>query len=203
MTIETQSRRAFSLVELLVVGAIIAVLLGLAAAGISGFTRNYDYTKSISQITSYLEIARAESMSKNMWTWVGMKQTTQGSTPVLLLLAVGSKSGAADRTPANLYQVAKVARFPNVDLRKLDSSLPNILDGSDFPFSWNISGDTVSFSEAVFAISPQGEVFIKEDNISPWVEVGVAQTRNGETNPSQTCSILVSGVSGQIIVSRP
>lgn len=204
MNVVHHAKRAFTLVELLVVVAVMALLLGLAASGISGFTKSYDYTKSIGQITSYLEIARAESMSKNMWTWVGMKQTTNTSgTPELLLLAVGSKNGSDDRASANLVPVAKPMRFPNVDLSKLDPSLTNILDGTDFPFAWNISGSNVNFSKAVLAISPQGEVLLKNNNIPPWIEIGVVQKQGNQTNPDQSCSILVSGISGQIIVKRP
>lgn len=195
--------RAFTLIELLVVMAIMMVLLGVAATGIGSFNRSYDYTKSISQITSYLEVARAESMSKNMWTWVGLKEIVENGNPVLLLTAVGSKNGADDRSTANLFSVARPIRLPNVGLQKLTPTVANILDGTDYTFSWNVGGSSVSFSENVIAISPQGEILTKNGNLPPWIEVGVMQMRGNQPNAAQQCSILVSGVSGQILVVRP
>lgn len=195
--------RAFTLIELLVVMGVMMVLLGLAATGIGSFNRSYDYTKSISQITSYLEVARAESMAKNMWTWVGLDETVENGTPVLLLTAVGSKNGTDDRSAANLFSVARPVRLPNVALQKLTPTVANILDGTDYTFSWNVAGSPVNFSETVIAITPQGEILTKNGNLPPWIEVGVMQMRGNQPNPAQQCSILISGVSGQILVVRP
>lgn len=204
MKIRINLPRAFTLVELLVVIAIMMVVLGITAAGVSSFNRSYDYTKSISQISSYLEIARAESMSKNMWTWVGLKETNESGTPVLLLAAVGSKNGTDDRLGTNnLFAVAKPIRLPNVGLQKITQSVASILDGTSYAFTWNVGGTSVDFTDTVIAISPQGEILTKNGNLPPWIEVGVIQMHGNQPNPAQKCSILVSGVSGQILVVRP
>ncbi len=72
--------RAFSLVELLVVMAIIAVLAGLTSASIAGIDSANTLNKSASDLGDIFARARAYAMSNNTYVYVGLEELDSASS---------------------------------------------------------------------------------------------------------------------------
>jgi prepilin-type N-terminal cleavage/methylation domain-containing protein len=69
-----ENRKAFTLVELLVVIGIIALLLVLASASISGIKGSSDFNNSLTQINAALEQARTYAIANSTYVFVGFTE---------------------------------------------------------------------------------------------------------------------------------
>ncbi len=127
------SRRAFSLVELLTVIAIIAILVGLAVSSIPAIKGSGDIDQVASTVAGALEEARAYAMANDTYTWVGFFEEDGSVNPTnppaagqgrVLVAVVASATGApiydlsnpAPLDPTQLLQVSKLVRLNNSHL---------------------------------------------------------------------------------------
>ncbi len=75
-----RARRGFSLVEMLVVVAVIALISSFAAYAISSMKNSHDMTKSSHLLLGALEQARTYAMANNTYAWVGFFEENGAST---------------------------------------------------------------------------------------------------------------------------
>ncbi len=169
----SQVRRAFSLVELLVVMAIIAILVGLSVASIKGLQDSGNITQAANNITGVLENARAYAMANNTYVWVGFYEeatTSAGASalhnqappykaPAVGRLVIGvaaALDGTSSLTTTNLTAVQKLTIIPNIHLTNINTtlapaasntSLPNNLAGRPLADSFLDSEDSSTSSE--------------------------------------------------------
>jgi len=133
----------FTLVELLVVVAIMAILLSILIMSISGVKGSRDLAKAVYDIQGVLEQARTTAMSTGTYTWVGFFEedpSTPGTagTGQLVISVISSAAGSnldpvsspVSTLPATdsagrplLVQVNKLIRVPNVHLAAVSTTL--------------------------------------------------------------------------------
>jgi len=139
-------RGGFSLVELLVVLAIVAIMSSLAAFSIASLKSRQDLTKSAAQVLGVLEQARTYAMANNTYVWVGFYEengaasstnpATSGTGRVVISIvasqdgtrysdnvisssqpeAFGTDSSSASSNKTALVQVAPLLKLSNVHM---------------------------------------------------------------------------------------
>lgn len=140
-----ESTSAYTIVELLVVMAIIMAMASLAIPAFNGMNTAHDLTKTAYEISDTLAQARAYAMANNTYVFVGIEevdasvsasakpQRTTGSHPYgrVAIVVVASKNGtrgydasSSVRNPAwhddkswiNLEALSKLQRFENIHI---------------------------------------------------------------------------------------
>jgi len=133
--------RGFSLVEMMVVLAIIAILSSMLLLSIAGVKTSRELAKATYDIQGVLEQARTLAMASNTYTWVGFFEETQGTPGVagtgqLVISVVSSVDGTklyptgtppAQLPSASMTQVAKLLRIPNLHLDDFFDAPPAVL----------------------------------------------------------------------------
>jgi prepilin-type N-terminal cleavage/methylation domain-containing protein len=161
----------FSLIELLIVMAIMGILLVVTIPSVSSIGGSENLTKAAGDISTILEGARAYAMSHNTYVYVGVFEAnnvpgtttlqTSGTGRIFVATAAssdGSKgySSSSSWAPANLLGVNRMQHFENVHmasvsqvsgfLTNMDSNANNDLDLSTVtaatPFSGTNAGMT-------------------------------------------------------------
>jgi prepilin-type N-terminal cleavage/methylation domain-containing protein len=125
-----RGRPAFTLIELLIVMAIISILLGLVAPTFTNLKGSNDATAAAYTISGALETARTYAKANNTYSWVGFyeedgsKSSTIPPTPGpgrLVISIVASKDGtnvygssSGTINPTKLIQVGKLIKIDNI-----------------------------------------------------------------------------------------
>ena len=200
-----KDRAGFSLVEVLVVIAVISILLTLAGPLVRQASRGSSPVSIASRVAAELERAKTTAASKNtyVWTYLG---PLKDDPATLQLVAWESTDGTPDPTTANLASAGPAQRFENIDLR---GDLPAYADRPEVP-----TADRPD--EAVWLrFSPSGEVHAatvsataspKEPaevttELTRWIELGFQPTRAGTRTTAlekDTAVLQIAGLTGQI-----
>ena len=200
----TSSRRGFSLIELLVVVAVIGLVIALSGSALMDVARGQGMKRAIADVGGLLEQGRAEAMASSTWTWVGLKQQTSGPETELVAVLVASKDGSTNRADNNLRIVSKPLRIKNVQILGQLSKWANGIDGikqtsdGNFGFSQKVRGENLNFAGNVVGFTPRGEAAIDQTSVPTWIEIGLQETRGLTPITNKTASLRVSGFSGQL-----
>lgn len=203
----TVSRHSgFSLVELLIVIALVAIMTALAVPAFVSIAQGQGMKRAINSTSDLLEIARSEAMAKSTWTWVGIVDSTSSNaakSAEILIAGVISRDGTSNTATANLSTLAKPLRIADVTVLTTAtpwSSNATVVKNSSYQFSATVNGQAQTFSGAVVAFSPQGEALITPSSVSRWLEIGLREMRGTTPMTNKTASLRISGVSGQVVV---
>jgi prepilin-type N-terminal cleavage/methylation domain-containing protein len=219
-TLKQRGRFAFTLLELLVVMAIIAILMALIAPAFTSMKRAGDITSAAYAIKGVLDQARTYAMANNTYTWIGFYEEN-GSNPSpnsatpkigrIVMSVVASKDGTMMYTapltslvtlaPANLIQVGKLAKIDNVHLKTFPAPTaippPDTFDTRPAVASAAAQiGDTappnpsLTFHYPVGSSSPQ-YTFVKVVQFSPRGE-GVIDNSNYTLTPVSEIGVQAS-----------
>jgi prepilin-type N-terminal cleavage/methylation domain-containing protein len=152
------SFRGFTVIELLVVMAIIAILLLLVAPAFTTIKGGRDVTSAAYTIKGVLDTARTYAMANNTYTWAGFYEedaSTASTNPAttgngrIVMSIVASKDGTEvytsvsspaadmDSNGTRLLQVGKLVKIDNVHLRTFANGTGN---GDTFPTRAAIPG---------------------------------------------------------------
>jgi prepilin-type N-terminal cleavage/methylation domain-containing protein len=134
-----KARRAFTLLELLIVVGIIAVLLVLIAPAFTSLKSAGDVTSAAYTIKGALDTARTYAKANNTYTWVGFFEedgsipsasptATPGNGRIVMSIvastdgtevytSVGSPAADMDPNGTRLSQVGKLVKIDNMHLR--------------------------------------------------------------------------------------
>jgi prepilin-type N-terminal cleavage/methylation domain-containing protein len=197
------NRSAFSLIELLVVMAIIAILSSLAIPAFNAIRGAGSLTKAANDVSGILEQARAYAMAQNTYVWVGFKK--EGSDTLL----VGVSASPSGTTNANnLVSISRLVRIENLQLVEAPASTArpqsNVVQlfgsGTAFPFS---SG-TNAFANQILRWNSRGEARLDSATLSRVIEIGLQPSANGVIrNASNYLAIQINALSGAVSVFRP
>ncbi len=208
MSPQLEIRGAFSLVELLIVIAIVAVLSSLALPAFNSIRNAGGLTKTANDISGILEQARAYAMAQNTYVWVGFRTSQANGTDMLAVGVIASKTGSSN--PAqDVVQLGKISRFENVQLVKLPdpgarpaTNVDQLVGAADSSLSF--SSGTNSFSSQVIRWDSRGEARISSSQISRFIEIGLQASSGGAIrNASNYAALQIGGLSGAVIVYRP
>ncbi len=197
-------RSAFTLIELLIVIAIVAVLSALTLPAFNSIQNAGGLTKSANDIAGILEQARAYAMAQNTYTWVGFRKD---GADTLIVGVIASKTGSTNPA-ADVVPLGKLARFDNVQLVKLANSpapaapTPDQLFGAT-DSTLTFTTGTNTFSSQVIRWNSRGEARIS-NSLSRLIEIGLQDSAGGAIrNASNKAAVQIGGLSGTVIVYRP
>lgn len=124
-------RQAFTLVEMLVVMAIIIVLVSMVAPVFTSLKGAGDVSKAVYDVAGLVDQSRAYAMSNNTYVYVGFNESdataaasarqVSGPSKVgrVAVMVVASKDGSNNVAAANLAPIGKVQIFENLHLADL------------------------------------------------------------------------------------
>lgn len=196
-----EDKRALSLLELLVVTALLGILAVMVVPAFVAIAQGSGMKRAVSDVSDSLEQARTLAMAQSTWVLVGFSQDSTTLPHNLTIMAVASKDGTTNTAAANLTPLGKAIKVDNVQILSETTSTNVVLKNSQFEFTVNVAGASRRFSGTVLAFSPQGEAIVTASVVSPWIEVPLQELRGDLPITNKTASIRVSGISGQVIVN--
>jgi prepilin-type N-terminal cleavage/methylation domain-containing protein len=216
--------KGFTLMEMLVVLAIISVLSALAIPALVSLMQARNLTQNIDQLSGMLEVARNEAITRDTYVWVGIQSMTANGNSGLQVAAVASIDGTGNNTgSSNLIGVAKVVMLENVMLcawsslkattRALSTSyfsvpiaplsLANNVNGISFQ-----SGSTEFNQKTSITFTPRGQALLPgavsiATGYDPYIDVSLRETNRTQipVNAEDT-SIVIDGSTGAIQILR-
>lgn len=232
-SVECRKSAGFSLVELLVVIALIILIAGFATSGMRGLVEGDRLSKALIGISGAMEIARQTAISRGTYTWVGMNseadpKTGQNTITVATFASEdGTRAGGSDLTKMQVISKAmpydSVILLPNQPAgNKLDASkLPDVGNAPDpsqstfHPKSKDLPSrlSNLNFNWVV-VFTPRGEACIDKgggtdgDSLSLTQAIRMWVSGSKGHSPSAVESkaasmIQVNGITGQVDVFHP
>lgn len=159
--------RAFSLVELIVVIAIIVLIAGLAVPALNGIKGGNDLTTNAYRLQETLDQARTYAMARNSYVLVGItEQPPALGAPAILISVVATKDGTRNFTAANLTQVSRLIRLEDLKIAPASNPSP-ARPADDFDtaaasttFKYPLSGTQKYTFDRAIEFSPEGMAYI-------------------------------------------
>ena len=200
-------RRGFTLMELLIVIALLCLLMVLLVPAFTSIAQGGGMKRAIGAASDALEVARTDAMSTSTWVLVGFADTTAqnpGKISQLTIFTMGSRDGTTNMAANNLRPLYRPVHIDNVKLLSSPSKWADgatVLKGSPFAFTATNNNTTVNVSDTIVAFSPRGEAIINPAAMNSWIELPLREMRGTQEVEEKTASVRVSGMSGQVMVS--
>lgn len=198
----------FSLVELLVVIALVCVLASAAGPVLGSMFKGGSMNRAVSNVSSVLEQAQSYAMAHNTYVWVGFSQNSASQT--MTVAAVAGVTGAATdiASSANLRAVIKPQNYENLRLQT-DAELAEI-DAAGMRTGKNVAKSTIgTFTQgtktfdSVIEFSPLGGARIDAGPMSRWIQLGLQGMSGAHVDKSNVAAVQLAGLTGQVRIFRP
>lgn len=202
--------RAFTLVELLAVIAVMVLLISLTSPLVGSLRSANAMSRSVLEVSTFMEQAQVYAMANKTYVWVGFYEDT--AKPSVTIVAVAGVTGAVSdiATAATCRLLNKSQEHYNLRLSKVAnlSGLPGMPSADDIAdsgvpeFQQKVGAVTRTFVK-VIQFSPQGGARVKPTTISRWIQIGL-QPMNGSTpNVKNIAALQIAGLTGQVRIFRP
>jgi prepilin-type N-terminal cleavage/methylation domain-containing protein len=217
-----QSRSsAFSLLELLVVVALIALMSSFAIATVRDFSTSKGVEVAAFEAQALVEFARSQAMVKRTPVWLAFREVTNQGKLEVEGAVFGSKDGTFNANATNLSVLSRVLRLRGVGMSRfadLSASTLALTTNTTTPAELvgNSAGITATNIPSkpfqnrwTMTFTPVGEVTLDgtpgaADGFEPYVGFGFVPTRGDvpETPRKQDVGILVEGSTGTARILR-
>jgi type II secretory pathway pseudopilin PulG len=211
-----RGRRAFSLIELLVVINIVAYLVWFAAPALFSILTGQGVSEAAYDVSAAVEQARNEAVTRKTYVWLAMQEEVSDGNLGLRIGAVRSKDGKANTSASNLIPIGKPLLVSHVGLVELGSpanisttaptngavDLVDALGGARFQIG------RVSFDQGrTVTFMPRGEattnpVPTASSGFDPLMLLSLRQTRGTNLIPGNDISVAIDGSVGTPVIYR-
>ena len=221
----------FTLIELVMVMAIMLMVLGFAAPSVVGILKGKKIEQALSTVTGVLEQARMDAATQNAYLWtvflnVAAKDSKSG-VDELWLMTFRGKSGESriPASPEDVLPVNALQRIEGVNMVAVDK-LPDRVKAllpatykdiasaakSETKLTWRgTAASGVKEFDRILLFTPRGEALWETGSPTvlplsePSFVVGLARTQNGTVAPNEKdmAFVQVAGVTGRVSVGRP
>lgn len=207
----TEHRQAFSLIELLVVMAVIGLLAAVTVSAFNAIAGAHGVSQGAYELSGFLELARSEAVARQTYVWVGVITTNVHGGSEVRMAAVCSRDGSANASPANLMNLIKVLRLQSVVLTNWGGLKPetrNVFsNGVPQSVATNSSGiafsaGTSQFAKSTLTFTPRGEAMLmgspgSYDGYPPYIDISIRQAHGTVvTDEADDASVVVDGATG-------
>ena len=211
--------RGFTLVEMLLVMAVIVVLLALIVPSTISLLRGSQVGQGGEVVVSQLELARQTALARNRSVQVRVCRPVNGQfTGMMPLFAApatntdGSVKMSASGTVTTVYtQVGKPVSLPNAVIIDAGSKLSTLLNPNGVTPTSATSADPVwgslgtNYQYVAFQFRPDGSTDLATSTSTPWF-LTVHNATDGDaldTPPTNYCTIQIDPYNGHIQEFRP
>jgi prepilin-type N-terminal cleavage/methylation domain-containing protein len=218
------SSAGFSLIELLMVLAVISLVMTFAASGISSMFHADQFDESLSTLTGLMDRAREAAVADNRYVWVAFTANPASSSPaagvgVTILESLdgtdtlnnftsGTSSSPLAISSANdLRVILPLQHLAGVDIMNAGtvtlSNAPSVTAAS-IPGSMDLTtsgGATPSTFTRVVEFAPDGEARLATGTWDNWIEFDL-QSSISTSSPDKAVARL-STLTGRLTVYRP
>lgn len=219
--------KAFSLVELLTVIAVMSLLVSVAVPAVTSLAKGNQMNQSLIEIAGTLDQARQYAIAHNTYVWAAFRPNPAGASgDELSVVLLASKTGT-DPSPwanygtvpnAQIDLLGRVRTFPQIRLEEAgtfgESQIPALVGKSTVTaantpsentavFGIRLPGATapVDFTRAI-QFTPSGEARVAASVIDT-IEFGLHPTRGSVADKHNVAVLRVNGLTGQTAVFRP
>jgi len=197
-------RLGFSLLELLVVVALLGVLSVLAVPALSGLTRSNTMNKNLLILSGVFEQARQYAISRNTYVWVVLTSASNtGLTNSLKVGQIASLDGTdvlswspASTLVSGSSNLEMVGRPQELRMVRIENSAA--ADAGASMASVNITGGTLTFTRAV-QFTPTGEARVGA-SVSRFIDLAVLE--DSAVGSSNRAVLRLTGLTGKTSVQR-
>lgn len=216
------TQKAFTLIELLTVMAVIGLLTTLCIPALSSLTKGGQMNQSVAELAGLLDQARQYAISQNTYVWVALSPdiaSTDG--PQLGVTVLASKTGVDPAPAGGNYgavpndQIALISKPKAFSQFKFEEAgvfgigkIPNLptrtaanVGTASFSIKLPGASSATTFSR-VITFTPAGEARVTSSPID-LIEFGVHPTRGSVTDDNNVAVLRVNGLTGQTTVYRP
>jgi prepilin-type N-terminal cleavage/methylation domain-containing protein len=201
----SQDKSAFSLIELLVVVAIIGILAAVTIPAFNSIGQARGVTEAGFQLASAMDLARSEAVARQTYVWMAVRQTNIEGSTALRLGMVYSRDGTTNTSSTNLQPIGRVVTL-------LRTGLTNSTNGVDLSAlnnapAFNIG--SVSFANAAGVLfTPGGEAMTnmapsQYTGFTPLIGAELRQSKGTSLIPNNWASISLDGSTATPFLSRP
>jgi len=193
--------QAFSLLELLVVMAVIGVLSALAVPAFNSIGQARGVADAAFAVSSAIEQARAEAVGRNTFAWLGIRAETNGGNKNLRVGVLYSKDGTPSATSANTQMAGRASLIKNAAL----TATPTLGNAENHGLAFG-AGNDKKFTQAL-TFTPGGEVLVivsptAMDGFLPTLSLKLKQTRSTTEHEDNSVTITVDGSTGIPAIER-
>lgn len=196
--------RAFTLIEMVVVIAVMVILLTLAGPIFSGLTNSYSPATVATAISGQLERARSHAVANNTYVWVRLGAVRE--EPNDFFIGVFESLDGTDN-PNDAKGAWNHTKFANF---KLSNELTENFERPEIPISNQLN------SAAWIRFNPAGEAWVspgdatetrikmippattQQATLETWSEIGIQPTRGGKVIASDKSNVAAVHLSGLI-----
>jgi len=198
----------FSLIEILLVIALIAMITTLAIPAISSIGQARGVSEAGFQFASAIEQARAVAIARQTYVWLGIETNTSSGSRDLLLGTMYSKDGSTNTNATNLQPSSKALTIERVGIAKATPSATSA-PASTTDISTNSAGAKFSIGHAQFSsgrtllFAPSDEVALAapaagtEFRFEPLLSIGLLAARGTDyLDTNNPVDVIVDGSIG-------
>jgi prepilin-type N-terminal cleavage/methylation domain-containing protein len=197
----------FSLVELLVVVAVIGLLALLAAPAFNSIGSAMGTVDAAYKISDAIELARSEAVARRTFVWLGFQDSTNFGSRVLRFGAAYSKNGFASIDEENLQPLFRpvaldrVGLVANADTGKNNSNYADAVALATNGTGANFSLGSYGNSAKTLTFTPTGEAMLtglpnSSTQFEEQILIGLRQFRGTSAETNNDIAVVLDGSTG-------